>query len=172
MLSPIDIRELFTNMSAHTAACSSSQFLCTTRASFESWFRVELVPVLEGIGIPYRDISPDYTFPDGGKADLCIQSGSKIILFELKPFVSGQDSNKKIKYPHQINRLLKHLNDNPSIIQVITFTTFYGYTENRMKKICEDFFSDCRWEIVGPSPLVEGYPLHLILTSAVKLKEI
>jgi hypothetical protein len=170
MLSPLDIKELFTEMSAHTAACSSSQFLCSTRASFESWFRVELVPVLINMGIPYRDISPDFTFPDGGKADLCIQSDGKVILFELKPFVSGQDSNKKIEYPRQINRLLKHLNDNKNILQVITFTTFYGYTENRMKKFREDFFSDHRWEIVGPSPLVEGYPLHLVLTSAVRPK--
>lgn len=168
MLSPINIRELFSKMSAHTTACSSSQFLCSTRASFESWFRVELVPVLISMGIPYRDISPDFTFPDGGKADLCIQSDGKAILFELKPFVSGQDSNKKIEYPRQIARLLNHLNKNTNILQVITFTTFNGYTENKMKKFREDFFSDIRWEVVGPFPLVEGYPLHLILTSAVR----
>ncbi|HNQ29207.1 MAG TPA: hypothetical protein PKM87_03720 [Methanolinea sp.] len=170
MLSPLDIKELFSKMAAHTAACSSSQFLCSTRASFESWFRVELVPVLVHMGIPFQDISPDFTFPDGGKADLCIQSSSEVILFELKPFVSGQDSNKKIEYPRQINRLLKYLSENSNFLQVITFTTFYGYTEYRMRKFSEDFFSDPRWEIVGPNPLVEGYPLYLVLTSAVRPK--
>lgn len=168
-MSPLlDIKELFVKMSAHTATCSSSQFLCTTRASFESWFRVELVPVLMTLGVPYEEISPDFTFPDRGKADLCIQSGGDVILFELKPFVFGQDSTKKEDYPRQIARLLDHLDKNKSISQVITFTTFNGYSEKKMNKFREDFFSDPRWEIVGPSPLVKGYPLHLILTSAVR----
>ena len=168
MLSPLDIKEFFTKMSAHTSACSSSQFLCTTHASFESWFRVEIVPVLITMGVPYANISPDFTFPDGGKADLCIQSDSKVILFELKPFDSGQDSNKKKEYPRQIDRLLDHLNKNANILQVITFTTFNGYSENKMNKFREEFFSDPRWEIIGPSQLVKKYPLHLILTSALK----
>ena len=70
------------------------------RPACEDWCNVcrPRLPMLVQMGIDYTSISPHYTFPNGGKADLCIKNIGGIVVFELKTFISGQDSNKIEKY--------------------------------------------------------------------------
>ena len=125
----LDLEALAQGISNHVSTCPPARFLCTTQASFESWFRVELVPVLMEMGIDFDAISPDYTYPGTHyKADLVYSGVGGRTILELKSFVSGQDANKQDRYPVQIERLRSLLAQEASIAQVITFTTFQGYS--------------------------------------------
>jgi hypothetical protein len=128
----INIQELGLLFSEHVTSCKSCSTVCRRNAAFESWFRVELIPVLGDIG--YTNIVTDYNYPNiKRKADLAINLNEGKIVFELKSFVNYQDSNKKEKYPEQVTRLKNLLIDDSSeVIQVITFTTFAGYTDTSM----------------------------------------
>lgn len=161
----IDIRDLHERMSRHVASCRSAPFLCTAYASFESWFRVELAPVLWDMGYAQASIDPNYNYPGSkAKADLCIRRSEGDIVFELKSFVRNQDRNKIEKYPEQIKRLEKLISD-LAVSQVITLTTFIGYTSYGMSKLMNDFFGRAHWDRLGPVPLIEQYPLHIAITT-------
>jgi hypothetical protein len=161
----INIKDLFEKFSNHVDTCKSAPFVCTTHAAFESWFRVELIPVLWEHRYQYDSIETNYTYPNSrDKADLCVKDNQGNIVIELKSFVTGQDSNKKEKYPIQIKKLEKLIFD-PIVIQVITFTTFIGYSEYRMKNYLQQFFANHSWEILEPSKLIAKYPLYAAITS-------
>ncbi len=161
----INIKELFEKFSNHIDSCKSAPFVCTTHAAFESWFRVELIPVLCELQYTYNSIETNYTYPNSrDKADLCVKDNHCNIVIELKSFVTAQDSKKKEKYPTQIKKLEKLIFD-PTVIQVITFTTFIGYSESRMKNYLQRFFTNHSWEILGPSKLIKKYPLYAAITS-------
>lgn len=166
----IKIKKLFKKFSKHVASCESVEFVCSTDAAFESWFRVELCPVLLKLGFEKKDIHFSYTYrnPPGKKADLCLSTHRGDIVLELKSFVCGQDRNKWEKYPEQTARL-KKLIDDPGVLQVITFTTFIGYPRKAtMGKYMDKFFGDPRWDIIGPAKVIKRYRLYLAITSMTK----
>ncbi|MDR2478740.1 MAG: hypothetical protein LBD48_05445 [Treponema sp.] len=160
----INIQELCLLFSSHVASCKSCGVVCGRNAAFESWFRVELIPVLSDIG--YKDIVTDYSYPNiKNKADLAINLKEEKIVFELKSFVNHQDSNKKKEYPEQVMRLKNLLlDDSNGVIQVITFTTFIGYTELPMKRIINKTFNQNEWNIHGPIKLHKDYELMILIT--------
>jgi hypothetical protein len=161
----INIKELFEKFSNHVDSCKSAPFVCTTHAAFESWFRVELIPVLLELQYSYNSIETNYTYPNSrDKADLCVKDNQGNIVIELKSFVIGQDSNKKDNYPIQLKKLEK-LTFDPTVIQVITFTTFIGYTESRMENYMQRFFTNPPWEVLGPSKLIIKYALYAAITN-------
>lgn len=164
----INIKELFEVFSSHVASCKSAPFVCTIHASFESWFRAELNPVLWQMQYLFESITTNYTYPNSGdKADLCVKDQEGDIIFELKSFVRGQDANKKARYPDQIKKL-ENLITNSSVLQVITFTTFIDYTETRMEDYMDLFFTNDSWDILGPSKFIKQYPLYVAVTSMAK----
>lgn len=164
----IDIKELFNKFSHHVDSCKSALFLFTRHAAFESWFRVELVPVFWELQYPSELIETNYGYPNSkDKADLCVRAEQGNIVIEIKSFVSGQDSNKKQNYPKQIKKL-ENLITNPSVVQVMTITTFIGYSETRMENYMNRFFTNDAWKIVGPDKLIENYPLYVAITSIIK----
>lgn len=164
----IDIRKLFEKFQNHISTCTSAPFVCNIHASFESWFRVELIPVLCELGYNPDQITTNYSYPHGTKADLCVYSQQGEIVFELKPFVKGQDSNKKVTYPRQIEALEKLINTDGNVSQVITFTTFIGYSERSMNTLMNSFFKSNSWDIIGPSKLIDQYQLYATITSISK----
>lgn len=172
----IKIEKLFKKFSKHVkheVSCKSAWFVCNFPSSFESWFRVELCPVLFW-KLRFKDIDFNYAYPDYPdsryKADICVSKrpdGGDIV-FELKSFVYGQDANKMEKYPEQIKRLEK-LIGYPSVLQVITFTTFIGYPNKAfMESYMDIFFADAPWKILGPCKLIKKYPLYVAITSMTK----
>jgi hypothetical protein len=164
----INIEELLQKFSNHLSSCKSAPFVCTLHAAFESWFRIELIPVLVELQYLPNSIETNYTYPDSrDKADICVRTQQGIIVFELKPFVSGQDANKKREYPSQIKRL-ENLIGNPNTLQVVTFTTFIGYSETTMKNYVSLFFTNNSWNILGPTKLIDKYQLYVVITSMTK----
>jgi len=164
----IEIENLFKECSKHIATCKSAPIVCNIRAAFESWFRVELIVVLLNLGYSLEHIETNYTYSNSSdKADLCIRTERGDIVFELKSFVDGQDSNKKTKYPNQIKKL-ESASLSPTVAQVLTFTTFIGYSENKIKSYVKMFFQNNSWRIFGPIKLLDQYRLFVILTSISK----
>jgi len=134
----------------HISTQKSSSFLLNVHASFECWFKVELVPILQEIGFNHNQINTNFGYPDcKDKADLAVKTqDNKDIVFELKIFVKNEDSIKKETYPIQIKRLEK-LFDDKHCVQAVTLTTFFGYSDTQMKNYLEDFFVDSRWKHYG-----------------------
>jgi len=164
----IDIEKLFKRFSAHVVRSRSAPFICTTSSANESWFRVELIPILWEFRYPPDSVATNYNYPNSKKkADLCVRAKLGDIVFELKSFVVDQDSNKKETYPGQIKRLEK-LISHRSVLQVIAFTTFIGYSENRMGNYMDLFFAHDSWDILGPRKLIGKYPLYVAITSMTK----
>jgi hypothetical protein len=62
MITVIDINDLFQLLSNHVATCRSAPFLCDTLTSFESWFRVEIIPALWDLGYDTNNIDMDYCY--------------------------------------------------------------------------------------------------------------
>jgi hypothetical protein len=113
-------------LSDHVKACRSADIICGSNAAFESWFRVEIVPVLLDLKVPRGSIGTNYTYPgSANKADLYARTPEGLVIFELKSFVSGQDAQKKKAFFHQITNL-EQLITAPEIAQVIAFATFLG----------------------------------------------
>ncbi len=164
----INIKVLFEKFSSHVASCKSAPFVCTTHAAFESWFRVELVPVLWDLRYSSDSIKTNYIYPNSNdKADLCVKDQQGDIVFELKSFVSGQDANKKANYPGQIKKLERLIAD-ASVLQGITFTTFIGYSETKMSNYMNLFFTNDSWDMLGPNKFIKRYPLYVAITSITK----
>jgi hypothetical protein len=160
----INIQNLGLLFSEHVCSCKSCAIVCGRKAAFESWFRVELITVLSDMD--YKDIVTNYNYPNTkNKADLAINLNEGKIVFELKSFVNYEDSNKKEKYPEQVANLKNLLiDDSNEVIQVITFTTFIGYTETSMKKIINKTFNQSEWTFYGPTKLHKDYELMILLT--------
>ncbi len=164
----LDINSLAQGISKYVSTCTSARFLCTKQASFESWFRVELVPVLVELGVDYETVSPDYTYPGTRyKADLVCSGKGGRTLIELKSFVSGQDANKKDRYPDQIERLRSLLDQDASIEQVITFTTFQGYSPRQITTLIGRLFDPSQWSMVGPISVIDEYPSLQLLIAGI-----
>jgi hypothetical protein len=127
-----------------------------------------LIPVLWEFQYPSTSIETNYSYPNSkDKADLCVRDKSGDIVFELKSFVYGQDSNKKEKYPSQIKKLEKLIAD-PSVLQVMALTTFIGYSETQLINYMRHFFAAESWNIIGPLRLLEQYRLNIAVADIVK----
>ncbi len=161
----IDIEDLFDKYSEHVSSLKAAPFICNIHAAFESWFHVELVPVLWELGIADANIEPRYAYPNSsGSADLGIKTREGVIVFELKSFVNGKSAAKEADYPKQIRKLAEVVS-NREALQVIAFTTFIGYSEVSMMNHVTKFFGKDPWDVTGPSRLVEPYGLHLCIAS-------
>lgn len=161
----IDIRLLLDAMKKHVASAQSSRFLTTTRAAYETWFRVEMAPVLEELGILQSNLDPDFKYPESNqKADLVARIKERLVVFELKSFVDEADSNKVAEFPKQLLRL-EALLDKPNVIQVLAFVTFFGYSHRRMQGYLERFFDKDRWSLVGPELAGKEGDLFLAVAS-------
>ena len=161
----LNAEDLLQRFSAHITNCKSAPFVCSTRASFESWFRVELFPVLCELGCPTESIDTDFNYPNSGnKADLCVTSEAEQIVFELKCFVAGAHAHKKVCYPGQTKRL-EQLFMTHAIQQALAVTTFYGYSETQMRNYTSVFFESTSWKIAGPFKIVDQYPLRMAVAS-------
>jgi hypothetical protein len=68
----LNVENLFNGFSAHITSCKSASFVCGTRASFESWFRVELFPVLCELGYSAGSIDPDFNYPNSGNKQISV----------------------------------------------------------------------------------------------------
>jgi hypothetical protein len=165
----INIEKLFKKFSNHVKSCKSKYFVCSTHASFESWFRVELNPVLWQLGYKSESIRTNWTYPDSrGKADLCVKTSKGDIIFELKSFVEGQDAKKINSYPNQLKRLENLLSGSSGsgIIQVIAFITFIDYDVEQLKRIVKILFPEkTRWQTRDATPLIKNYPLRIMIGS-------
>lgn len=160
----LKIKKLLKKFSKHVASCKSARFVCSELSAFESWFGVELYTVLR-CKLGFKDVRFKYTYPDSrDRADLCVKTARGDIVFELKSFVSGQDGNKKKEYPRQIARLEELVHHTSGVLQVITFTTFIGYSEDYMKSYFKKLFGDS-WEILSPRKLIKKYSLYVAITS-------
>lgn len=128
----------------HFHTCKASKFILKTPASFESWFRAEIPIVLEN-WYNLSDIDTNFRYPDSNnKADLVIKANNETIVFELKSFVSHQDSNKKDSYPNQI-KALEEIVNSKFCQQGIAFTTFMGYSKKQVDSLLLKFFSSNKW---------------------------
>jgi hypothetical protein len=59
---------------------------------------VELIPALNDLGVPTNKIRTDFTYPGTrSKADLILDLSGGHCVFELKPFVSGQISSRRMR---------------------------------------------------------------------------
>lgn len=164
----ISIEKLANEFSQHVGECKSAPFACSVPASFESWFHVELVPVLQSyFNYPLTSIETNYNYPNTNKkADLCIRNSNGSIVFEFKQFVKGADQNKLKEYPSQLNRLEK-LIAGSNVEQVIAVTTFMGYSQYVMNKFVARLF-ETKWATIGPRALVESYPLQITYSTIFK----
>jgi hypothetical protein len=164
----ISIEKLANEFSEHTKKCESAPFVCSVAASFESWFHVELVPVLQTyFNYPLTSIETNFNYPNTTrKADLCVRDVSGPIVFEFKQFVTGADQNKLKEYPSQLNRLEKLITES-NVEQVIAVTTFMGYSQFVMNKLVARLF-ETKWTTIGPRALVERYPLQITFSTIVK----
>lgn len=162
----IDIARLAEVFRNHVATLRSANFVCSRHAAFESWFRVELVPALNELGIPADNISTDFTYPGSRfKADLIVDLRDGDCAFELKPFVSGQESQKMTKFPSQLRRLLGLLGTG-RIVQVIAFTTFIGYGPEALQNRLRQFFGNDRWHSDGPMVVLNRHPLQMCIAES------
>lgn len=146
----------------------SLYFLATTRASFESWFRVELVVVLEQLGVPMNLVDPSFTYPHSNdKADLVVRDPKGLVVFELKSFVEGAESQKLGDFPRQVKRL-RRLVEEEIVSQVIAFVTLYGYSQRQLLSRAAGFFAEGPWRVVGPEPTAPFGSLHLLVAAISK----
>lgn len=164
----INISTFSKEIKSHVKKIKSSSFVCSTKASFESWFKVELIQVLYDMGYTRSQIKTKFNYPRKKNiADIAINDQNGKIVFELKPFVIKQDSNKKEEYPKQIARL-ENLSNEKDTQQVITFTTYIGYSNEQMLKLIEMLFNKNLWEIIGPEKLISEYELYFTVTGIPK----
>jgi len=127
---------------------------------------VELIPALNDLGVPTNSIRTDFTYPTSrSKADLILDLKGGHCVFELKTFVSGQESQKMTDFPGQLQRLLGLLGTN-KIVQVIAFTTFIGYGPEALQNRLGQFFGSDPWHSIGPMPALNRHPLQMCIAES------
>ncbi len=159
----MDIGELSLRFISHVTKLRSAKFVCSAQTALEGWFRAEVVPVLEDMGISQDKIIPRPKI-NGGQTDLGVQTENGSIVFEFMCFVKWADSKKKKRFPRQLDRLEDAVNAG-KISQGIAFVTFSGYSNTEMDHLIENFFGQRNWERKGPQEVVSGCPLRLCVGS-------
>ena len=121
------------------------------------------------MGFDDNRIITNYKYPfSKNKADLCvIDDDNQKIVFEMKCFVDKQDANKIQKYPEQ-TKMLERLLEYDDVSQIITFTTYIGYTENRMINITVKSHQNESWLVTELRKFVNEYDLYFIIGTITK----
>ena len=160
----IDLDKLTAALARHVGSCRSADVVCSLPNAVESWFRVELIPTLVDSGMPLQNIDFNFTYPGTrDKADVAVTAPDSTTVFELKSFVCFADANKIAKLPQQIARL-ESLVRSKAITQGVAFCTFCGYTEDRVRRLCRQFFSPS-WTTTEIRPMRQGQPLRFMFAS-------
>jgi len=159
----MDIEELLSRFIDHVNKLRSARFVCSAQTAVEGWFRVEVVPVLEDMGIPLNRINPRFHI-NGGQADLAVEKEDGYVVFEFMCFVKGADSEKKRRFPQQLDRLERAVTKR-RITQGIAFVTFSGYSNTQPENLIKKFFGKRDWKTKGPLEVVSGHPLRICLGS-------
>jgi len=147
----------------HARTLRSATFACSAPTALEGWFRAELVPTLEDMGINQDSIDSRFVYPGTfEQADLSVRLIEGLVVFEIMCFVSKKDSGKISRFPRQLNRLESVVQDQIAR-QAVAFLTLNGYTERRRNSLIHDFFGGRNWQIVGPIPIISGLPLALVI---------
>jgi hypothetical protein len=161
----IELTALVSSFIKHANTLRSAPFVCSAETALEGWFRAEIVPALEDMGIAPGSIDCRFTYPGTREqGDLAVVTTNGVVAFEFMHFLPNKDSRKIKRFPAQSDRLQK-VADDRSAQQGIAFVTFSGYTSRRIDSLVGSFFSSRlpRWEIVGPYPVLVGYPLVIVL---------
>ena len=159
----LDLDQLSTSFVNHVRTLRSGTFACSVLTALEGWFRVELVPALEDLGINRNAIDSRFTYPGTQQqADLAVRTAFGLMVFEFMHFVSHKDSKKVKRLPGQLNRLEDIIRDGIAR-QGIAFLTFNGYSERRQNTLINGFFGERHWQIVGPIQVITTCPLLLVL---------
>jgi len=162
---PIELTALASSFIKHANTLRSASFVCSAETALEGWFRAEIVPALEDIGIPPRSVDCRFAYPGTREqGDLAVITKDGTIAFEFMHFLPNKDNKKKKRFPTQLDRLQKAVDDG-SVQQGIAFVTFSGYSNQRIDSLFRLFFSRRlpRWQIVGTYPVLAGCPLVLVL---------
>lgn len=86
-----------------------------------------------------------------------------VIVFELKCFVKGADSNKIQKWPPQLERLA-HVVKQGTSVQGVALSTFFGYPDEKMSGFAIRFHPS-PWRRFGPIRFMEDAPLQLVVAT-------
>lgn len=162
---PIELSALASAFIKHANTLRSADFVCSAETALEGWFRAEIVPVLEDIGIPPRSVDCRFAYPGTREqGDLAVMMKDGTIAFEFMHFVPNKDKKKIERFPGQLDRLQKAADDGYAQ-QGVAFVTFSGYSSQKTDSLFRLFFGRRlpRWQIVGPYPVLAGCPLVLVL---------
>ena len=164
---PIGLDALASSFVKHANSLRSAPFVCSADTALEGWFRAEIVPAFEDIGIPPRTVGCRFVYPGTREqGDLAVLTRDGIIAFEFMHFLPNKDNKKKKRFPAQLDRLQEAVDDGAAQ-QGVAFVTFSGYSSLRTDSLIRSFFHHRlpRWQVVGPYPVLSGYPLVLVLAS-------
>lgn len=158
-------QNLFENWKKHLQQLTSRHIICSHKAAFESWFRIEFFSVLSSIGFDVKNIQTDYSYQSTiGKTDLFSKDISHTNIYELKCFVKNADSNKKDEFPKQIQHLISEFKGK-YVSQVIAFATFIGYSSQQMinwkLRLTEWLGNEILWDQIGPKKILQNYELEM-----------
>lgn len=154
MCDPMAPQQLAQIIAAHLSQSASFPLVCRfPQTAFESWFRLEIAQALLTSGqLPQAAVEFNYAYPlcPNRKADLHIP---QIGIFELKCFCPA-DANKKEKFPEQVIRLQKHI-DQGLEIAGYKFVTLQGYTAQTLQNR-RQFITDSTpgWQQIDFRPLL------------------
>jgi len=160
----INLEELTKCFINHARTLRSATFVCSAPTALEGWFRAELVPTLEDIGIGQDSVSSRFIYPGtrDEQADLLVRLIEGLVVFEIMCFVNKKDRRKIERFPTQLNRL-ESVVQGQIVEQAIAFLTFNGYSEQRQNNLIHDFFDGRNWQVIGPLPIISGLPLTLVI---------
>ena len=151
----------FTN---HVASCPSGRVACSVGVAVESWFHVELAHLLLSSG-QFESVRFSYDYPGTRqKADLAVTSEQGLVVLEFKCFVQGADSNKILRWPRQLQRLVE-LVEKGDAAQGVALSTFYGYPKDRVIEFVRRFHPS-PWTHSRPRKFLASAPLELVVATA------
>ena len=109
---PIELTALASSFVKHANSLRSAPFVCSADTALEGWFRAEMVPSFEDIGIPPRSVDCRFIYPGTREqGDLAVLVKDGIIVFEFMHLLPNKDSKKKKRFPAQLDRLQKAVDD-------------------------------------------------------------
>jgi hypothetical protein len=111
-------------------------------------------------------IDPEWRYPHPRtreRADLVATIANELIVFELKCFVNGADANKMQKWPEQLSRLVKVI-ENGDARKGVAVCTFQGYGNSRVATFAKRFHPD-PWNTAGPRKFFGHAPLQLVVAT-------
>jgi hypothetical protein len=136
----IDLTALATSFVEHANTLRSAPFVCSAKTALEGWFRAEIVPALEDMGIQPGSIDCRFTYPGTHEqGDLAVMMEGSLTAFEFMHFLPNKDSKKIKRFLGQLDRL-QRVTDDGAARQGIAFVTFSGYSKHRIESLVNQFF--------------------------------